>query len=368
MERKRIYVAATSQHVGKTTCTLGLVSVLKEKGIEVGYCKPVGQQFVDFHKGMVDKDAFLFADTMGFSLEPHLHSPVILGPGATTDFLDNPEGFNYQSKLIKASKILQSQYEMVIYEGTGHPGVGSVVDLSNADVANLLDAGVIMVVEAGVGNTIDRLTLCLSVFEQQNVPILGVILNKAIPDKMEKVRHYVGQKLKAKGIRLLGVIPYAEVLGLPLMRTVAAALNGKVLFYEENLDNRVDETIAGSLIDLQDLKNFSNLLLVVSISRLGDALNKLTQVCRMMGHEDSPLSGIILTGNGDLSGSAVEYIHQYKIPVVLSRMDTYESIVKLSRIEVKINTRTPWKVRKAVELFREYVDLSPILNEAGGSD
>ncbi|MEL6392284.1 MAG: dethiobiotin synthase [Bacteroidota bacterium] len=43
----RLYIAATSQHVGKTTSTLGLMAAIKERGINVGYCKPVGQQFVD---------------------------------------------------------------------------------------------------------------------------------------------------------------------------------------------------------------------------------------------------------------------------------------------------------------------------------
>ncbi|NBC24766.1 MAG: AAA family ATPase [Bacteroidetes bacterium] len=36
---ERIYVAATSQHVGKTTTTLGLVNTLRKQNINVGYCK-----------------------------------------------------------------------------------------------------------------------------------------------------------------------------------------------------------------------------------------------------------------------------------------------------------------------------------------
>ena len=41
---------------------------------------------------------------------------------------------------------------MVVYEGTGHPGVGSVVDLSNAEVARQLESEVILVLEGGIGN------------------------------------------------------------------------------------------------------------------------------------------------------------------------------------------------------------------------
>ena len=39
----------------------------------------------------------------------------------------------------------------MVYEGTGHPGVGSIVNLSNARVAKILEAGVIMVVAEKAG-------------------------------------------------------------------------------------------------------------------------------------------------------------------------------------------------------------------------
>jgi dethiobiotin synthetase len=83
---KNIYVAASNQHVGKTTCTLGLVSALMREGYRVGYCKPVGQKSLEENQ-RVDKDTVLFADLIDFDIEPELHSPIILGTGATTRFL-----------------------------------------------------------------------------------------------------------------------------------------------------------------------------------------------------------------------------------------------------------------------------------------
>lgn len=356
MKYQRIYVAATSQHVGKTTSTLGLVSVFKEKGYSVGYCKPVGQQFIDVGPSRADKDALLFASTMNFDLVPEMHSPVILGSGATTAFLDDPGQFSFENRILKASKILEQNHELVVYEGTGHPGVGSVVGLSNAEVAKRLDAGVIMVVEAGVGNTIDRLTLNLSLFRQHDVPIIGIIINKALPQKIEKVRRYVGNWLKDQGIRLLGILPYEEELGLPVMATIASAINAKVLMHEDQLDNRVGDIIAGSLIDLSKPKDFCNQLLVVSHKRLGEAVKKIRQVGRFL-EVSCPLTGIVVTGEGEIQDEVLEYINENKLPVLHSMIDTYEVVIKISRIEVKINTRTPWKVIKAVNLFREHISL-----------
>jgi BioD-like phosphotransacetylase family protein len=362
MLNKKIYVAATSQHVGKTTSTLGLIHALRERQLKVGYCKPVGQQFVDVNGSRADKDALLFASSMQFELMPDLHSPVILGPGATTAFLDNPDGFNYTNRILKSSKALQQKHDVVVYEGTGHPGVGSVVNLSNAKVAQLLGAGMIMVVEAGVGNTIDRLDLNLSVFEQKGVHILGVILNKCLPSKIEKVRHYVGRVLEERGINLLGIVPYEEELGLPVMHTIAQAVSAKVIHNDDMLDNRVKDIIAGSLIDLEQLNHYDSQLLVVSINRLGEALKKVDQVSRDLGTDQTPLSGIILTGGGEVDAGCIDYFQRHRIPVLRVKIDTYEVVIQISKIEVKINVRTPWKVQKAVSLFQEHIDLDPVIS------
>ncbi|MDX1909568.1 MAG: AAA family ATPase [Bacteroidia bacterium] len=361
MKYRPLYIAATSQHVGKTTSTLGLVHTLREMGVNVGYCKPVGQQFVEIGPSRADKDALLFASSMNFELQPDLHSPVILGDGATMAYIDHPEEFQFANRLMHAAQALQEAYDIVVYEGTGHPGVGSVVGLSNDRVAEMLDAGVIMVVEAGVGNTIDRLYLNLAPFQQRNIRILGVIINKAIPEKIDKVRRYVGQILEERNIPLLGIMPYEEELGFPVMYTIAQTLRAQILFNEDMLDNKVKGIIAGSLIDLNEAKNFQNQLLVVSINRLGEAMRKLEEVARILESETSPLSGIILTGRGDLTPAQTEYFIKHRIPVLMVKLDTYEAVIKISRIEVKINTRTPWKVKKAVDIFREHVNMAPLM-------
>lgn len=361
MKYKKIYVAATGQHVGKTTSTLGLVYSFRKHGHNVGYCKPVGQEFVDLGTLKADKDALLFSKFMDFQLDADLHSPVILGRGATKAYLDGENHDNYRENILSASKTLESQHEMVVYEGTGHPGVGSVVDLSNADVAKMLDAAVIMVVKGGVGNTIDRLHLSLSVFRERQVPVVGVIVNKVRPDKMEMIEHYLGKKLDQLGIPLLGTIPFDQSLSNPMMYAVKNAIMGEVLMNEECLDNQVEDIIAGSLVDKHELKQLNNLLLVVSSNRLEEAIRKITVIAHRAGREESPLSGIIITNDRQYPNWINDYVRDNKIPLVYTQLDTFGSVVKISRIEVKINTRTPHKVERACELIEQHVQLERFL-------
>ncbi|MCX6935958.1 MAG: AAA family ATPase, partial [Verrucomicrobia bacterium] len=55
----RIYVAATRQDDGKTTCCMGLYAPLGAKFSKIGYTKPVGQRFVEIAGKKVDEDSVL---------------------------------------------------------------------------------------------------------------------------------------------------------------------------------------------------------------------------------------------------------------------------------------------------------------------
>ncbi len=359
----RLYIAATSQHVGKTTCTLGLMAAIRARGHRVSYCKPVGQEFVELGELRVDKDALLFARGMDFELKAEVHSPVIIGNGVTAQYLDDPTQFEFASKITKASRKLHAENDFVIYEGTGHPGVGSVCDMSNAQVARLLNAPVIMVVEGGIGSTIDKLNMNLAMFREQRVPVRGVIVNKCIPKKMKKVERYVSIYLEKLGIPLLGVLPYEKTLSSPILANIRRALKGKTLYHREQLTNPVENIASGSLLAQAEVKNLKNLLILASNRRLEEALSVLQHILRERHLPGSTISGIVVTGadseNMDLPH--LDFINEHHIPVVSCPLDTYGAAVRINQMEVKINLKTPWKIRRAVELIEENVDMGLVL-------
>jgi dethiobiotin synthetase len=359
---KNIFVAATSQHVGKTTSTLGLVSTFMKKGLKVGYCKPVGQKFLDIQHLRVDKDTILFADLINFEIIPEIHSPVILGPGATEMYLDHPDRFDIENTIIHAERKLSLENEITVYEGTGHPGVGSVANASNAKVARLLQAGIVMVVEGGVGSTIDMLNMSTALFREEKVPIIGVIINKVFPDKMEKVKYYVGKWLDANNLPLLGLMPYEKKLAYPLLRSVAEVVQGFVTYNSDFVDNKVESIIAGSLIDLKELKSSEDLLLVVATRSINEAIKKIEFMAQTHGIKNCPLSGIVATGEGQMDKHTIRYIERNNLPLIRTELDTYGAFLRISKIEVKINRSTPWKIKMAIDLIENNVDLEQILD------
>jgi len=362
------FVAGTGQHQGKTTTTLGLAANLQAQGFNVGYCKPIGQKHVEVNGKMADKDCVLFEKLLDFELDPQYHSPVILASGVTKQYLYDPSGFNFKEDILRAANHLQSIHDIVIFEGTGHVGVGSVVDLSNAEVAKVLGSRAILVVEGGVGNTLDQITLNLALFEKSGVPIHGVIINKVKQEKMEEIQAVLGPRLERLGIPVLGYIPYDPTLSYPILYTVQDAIRGRCLLHPEGLLNKVQDYLAGSLIDIDLVDHLDGILLVVNPHRFKESLELMIEKSRELELERVPIAGIVVTGDGrdGTQYSPDEFDHPYildnRIPILATRYETYDAVVMISRIEVKINTNTQWKVNRAIELFKNHIPIEQFMD------
>src|SRR5213075_1158062 len=118
-------------------------------------------------------------------------------------------------KIQKAFDRVAWEKDFVLCEGSGHAGVGSVFDLSNARVAKILNAKVVIVSQGGIGKPIDEVCLNQALFEKEGVEVIGVILNKVLGEKVEYVTDFARRGLKRKGLELLGVIPHQRILSNP---------------------------------------------------------------------------------------------------------------------------------------------------------
>ena len=107
--------------------------------------KPVGQQVKMIENQPIDKDAHLMKDI--FQLDQKLSdmSPVAIPKGFTRDFILKGDKSILEEKILSSFNRLSSNRNSMIIEGTGHAGVGSVFNLSNANVAKLINATVIIV-------------------------------------------------------------------------------------------------------------------------------------------------------------------------------------------------------------------------------
>ena len=90
------------------------------------------------------------------------------------EFLDSPEQSHEAlvDKICRAFDRAAFENDYIIVEGTGHAGVGSVFNLSNADVAKRLDAKVIIVARGGIGRPVDEIAINQAL-EKAGVEVIG---------------------------------------------------------------------------------------------------------------------------------------------------------------------------------------------------
>jgi hypothetical protein len=124
-----IYVAATQQHVGKTTVSLALMSGLQKRFSSPGYIKPVGQHSRQVTLTTeVDKDVAVMRDYYQLNHLPwESMSPVLVAKGYTKNYVNGLVCQDYHQSLIqRAYEDIAGRSDVVLVEGTGHVGVGKL--------------------------------------------------------------------------------------------------------------------------------------------------------------------------------------------------------------------------------------------------
>jgi dethiobiotin synthetase len=184
---KKIFIAATGQHCGKTTISLSLMHLARKKYQRVGFIKPLGPKCIEYRGMTMDMDAAMMASVYGLEDDARFMSPMTLTPGSTRQFLDGAISPDYPRRVIlEAVRELEKRNDFLIIEGAGHGGVGSVVGMNNASIARLLQAPVLMVTGGGIGSVIDAVELNLALYKEVLADVRMIMVNKLVPEKKER--------------------------------------------------------------------------------------------------------------------------------------------------------------------------------------
>ena len=243
----RVFIAATRQNEGKTTVSLGLIAALQQHFPLIGYIKPVGQRFVEIEEQKIDEDIVLMDAVYRLNCPLVDMSPIAVEPAFTRNYLESANNEALVKRIQDAFDRVAWEKDFVLCEGSGHAGVGSVFDLSNAQVAKTLGCKVIIVTSGGIGRPIDEVCLNRALFEKEGVEIIGVIINKVLEEKIPEITRFVGRGLKRKGLELLGVIPHQQMLCNPTVDLIREELRTELLNQPPTLDTLVDDVVVGAM-------------------------------------------------------------------------------------------------------------------------
>jgi dethiobiotin synthetase len=383
-EARPIYVAATRQHVGKTSASLALISGLQKRFDRVGFIKPVGQHCLsvwekDLHVNMrADKDVVVMRQHFGLDHLPYRYmSPVLIPRGYTRDYVDGKISQDSHEALIRqAYEEISKSSSVVLCEGTGHCAVGSIINASNARVASWLGAEMVLIANGGLGSTFDELELNRVLCEKYNVPIAGVIINKVHPEKYNQTQHYIGTALeKYWGVPLLGCIPDLPFLGCPALADLERLFGGQLI---SGHDHRLRHytvkdlnLVATSLsVFLENLrKKPLRTLYVCHISREDILLGFLAEYQRRQHTGEAFEASLIVCGRPDrysLDPHVLDMVQQGEAPPILLAPFTSREVMEMIHTYTpKLNVDDFDRVSTTVKHYEPLIDFDLLLERTG---
>lgn len=359
---RKLFIAATGQNSGKTTTSLSLLYLARQKygAGRVGFIKPFGPKPSEYRGAVVDKDAALAAEIFGLDDAPELLSPVVLHPGSTRQILDGtvPAGA-LRGKIRAALEILDRKYDFLVIEGSGHGGVGTVIGLSNAEVAQLAGAPVMIVAGGGIGNVVDSVALNLALFRQQGVPVRLVLTNKLDPEKRLQSLHYLELAFARLGVPVVGGFNYSPILANPTLARIAKILERPLRATAEEARRIILHTQLGAASSQRviDLLEPSTLMMINSTR---DELIVTASSLYHLPEYQAKIAGVVVAGLNPVSEITQRILDDSQVPYIRTEITNSETFTIISNDVSKITAGDREKIELIYAMAERDLDFEAI--------
>ena len=353
---KKIFIAATGQNCGKTTTSLSLLHVARKNGRRVGFIKPFGPKPVIYRGRPVDVDAALMAHV--YDMDAHLEqmSPVVLETQTTRRFLDGQNNpVHYLEDIDRAVGSLEELCDLLIIEGAGHSGVGSVMGMNNAQLARRFQAPVLLVTGGGVGNVIDALHLNLSLYREHAAEVRMILANKLFQDKREETLHYLRLAFREMPMRICGGFNYSPILADPTLRYLAELLEEPLRADSQQASRIVHHVQLGAAATQRVVDLLQDSTLVIVTSTRDEVLVMLATLYDLPEYRRK-LAGLIIAGIAPIADVVQRVLDDAVIPYLRCRQTTAEIYTIIREDVAKIGIEDQEKITLVQQLAEKNLD------------
>lgn len=357
---RKIFIAATGQNTGKTTISLSLVHLARQKYRRVGFIKAVGPKCQEFNGCVVDKDAALMARVFGLEEDIHLMSPVVLGRGSTKRFLDGLlTTAELEGRLTAACREMERRHDFLVIEGAGHGGVGSVVGLSNGRVAHLCGAPVAMVSGGGIGSVIDSVLLNLPLFRSEESAVKLLLVNRLLPEKRAETMGYLEKAFAPLDLTVSPAFDYSPILADPTLTHIARLL-GTPLQGDPTARYRIVHQIQlGAASSQKVIDNLAASTLLITNSSRDELIVTLSSLYHIPKYREK-IAGLVIPGLTPVSAITQQILDDSDIPYIRILHSTAEAFSAITGHISKISAEDDEKIDLIRSLAEKAIDFELI--------
>jgi phosphate acetyltransferase len=354
---KAIYIATSEANSGKSIVALGLMRMLLGKTAKVGYFRPI---IDDVGKGK--KDNHINTIISHFELDINPDDAYAFTRTQFINKRNNGKEGEIFDTIIEKYKALEEKNDFMLVEGSDFSGEGTVIEL-DANILIAKNLGIpAIIVSSGVGKTLDEfiggLHIAYDSFKEKEVEVLAVIANKVRQENIELVK--VGVEKNLPKSVLVDVIPIIPSLSNPTIKEIAKAIDAKILFGNDHVNNQTSSFKVGAMQLRNYLTHIEENCLIITPGDRADIILGALQANASSNYPS--VSGIVLTGGIIPDEPIIKLIDGLSqiIPILSVKKGTFDVANKIGAVRSHMYAENKRKITTSLNTFERYIEVDKL--------
>ena len=340
------YLMPMAHDVEPISIGLGLVHALQDKGIHVGFIKPISQ--FESNRTRIDLSTHFAKILCSIETnEPILFSHVQekITDGDLSTLLEEIVDIVEESK---------NKYDVVLIEGLVPSGIyATVINFINREIARALSANPIFLFP--FYNNVKELAKFINFnrkqFRDDNLedPIGSIIINLSESNEIlyDDLKNYVTD--------IIAFIPSNGIIESPRLLDYINNLNLEVICYGD-LTRRIKHIVVADSTVEHVMKNLRPGSLIVTSENRKDIIQSINL-------KNLNISGLLFYSDINGSNSPKNFTHLKNIPILKSTMDLYDTITNLHNVNDHITIDDNNRVENIIKFISKRINIIPIQNK-----
>ncbi len=347
-----LYFISNQPFSGKSSMCVGVGKIFTEKGLKVGYMKPVGTLPTKVGGITTDEDAQYISNILEVKDPLEDICPIVITQQYKREGLKN-ESFSrgFIDQIAKSYKKVKEGKDIVVLEGAKSVEDGYFLGISSLKICKKLGAKAIMVVRYD-SEIVDMLMYSRDILGDC---FGGVIINWVPRSQMEYLEELIIPYLEKKEVNIFGYIASNKILSSVSIREMSNLLGGQIICAEDKADELVETFMVGAMGPEQALKFFrrkANKAVITGGDRADVQLAAL----------ETPTKCLILTGNFQPSSLVQGRAEELGVPMILVTYDTLTAVEKVGEIIGHVSFHEVKKIDKIVDVVRDYINVEKLID------
>jgi hypothetical protein len=350
---KYLLVGSPETYSGKSAIILGMAHRLKEKGLDISYGKPIGTCLSDSQAELVEEDVQFIAQTLNLSPERILAMLLPLNKVTIAQRLTGEDTTDYAQQLHRYAQAPAG--DLVLLEGAGTLDEGRLFGLSLPQIAQTLDAAVMLVSRFHSELVVDGLLMAK---QQLGDRLIGVLINDVPHDQVDLVHAQVKPFLEKQGIEVLAILPRNDLLRSVSVGELVKQLGAEVLCRADRMELMVESLKIGAMNVNSALGYFRkahNMAVVTGGDRTDIQLAAL----------ETSTQCLILTGHIPPMPTILSRAEDLEIPILSVDLDTLTTVEIIDRAFGQVRLHEPIKVQAICQMMAKHFDADRLLAKMG---